>query len=459
LEKLDVVYLAPDIASLFGAVGLAAGGLKVIVLVEGHRTRVLESEDGTEVSPPVEPFLWRGLRPVVFLEPLLNRLKLLINARGKVKHLNPALQVVTPDTRLDYFGADERLMKEMVREFGPDEADRAVRLLNELNEMAEQAYELASLESFPPMPMGLGERLMRRESSCRKELDMLLHTSFEEILHRSNVSEAVRTLLYCAIAGLGMPTGMELPACAAAILLDGIRRGIYRVDEPALRGMLMNTFKRNGGYTMPLGELEGIEIGKDKISALRISKSNYIVSRLYVAGSKHVINFIPEYESTAACARLHILTVLARKGAVPVGMKDRVVTVSRKAEPLYPEHIARISVAKVNQVKEDKNVFLTVESYRPPGIDTIETELWDALRGVAPFMDDFVVSHRYDVDDSAFSAETPKAFFELLDDKRLTNLLPTESELLAQMGMGEGVINGRILSRVILKKLGLRAQM
>lgn len=461
MEKLDVVYMKPDIASLFGAVSLAAGGLKVLVLDDKLQARVLKSEDGTEVSPPPEPFLWRGLKSVVFLEPLLNRLKLLTVARDKVKHVNPSLQVVTPDARLDYFSPDAKLSQEFAREFGRDDENCVISLLNDLHEIAERVYELAGMESFPPMPMSFAERLFKREADCRKELEQLRDFSFEEVLRNSGVSEPVRTLFYSVIAAFEVPMGKELPACAAALVLGGIHRGIYRADEPALREILISTFKKKGGYTLPMADLETVEMDKGGISALRMSKSNYIYSRLYVAADRHFIKYVPDkYKArVVAGARLHILTIMAREGAVPVGMRDRVVVVNRKAEPLYPEHVARVSIAETTQADGNGNIFFTVESLQPSGIDSVETELWEALRGVAPFIDDYVVSHRYDVEHSTFRARSKEAFFELPVEIGAPNLLPTEDDLLAQMGMGKGVISGRILARVILKKLGLRAKL
>ena len=460
MEKLDVIFLAPDIGSLFGAVSLAAGGLKLLVLEEQTTPLTLKNADGENVPVPREPFLWRGLRTGAFLEPLLNRLKLLINARGMVDHAEPPVQVVTPDARVDYFGSDQQLARELKREFDATEAKRVGDVLGNLTEWATKAYELTAGDAYPPMSLGLAGRLFRREPDCRRELNEILKIPMGEFVGNGRVSGPARVFLECIIAGLGLPVSNDLPACVAGLLLDGSRRGIYRADEQALSRLLISTFKKTGGYTMPISELEAVEMSKGGISALRMVKSNYIYSRLFVA-SETYISLLAEKTPGAVTSirnRVHTLTVLAQSRVVPVGMGDRVVVVNRGSEMLYPEHVSRISVHRTAQADDKSEVFFTVESVRPAGMESAQDELWDALRNVAPFIDEYVISHKYDVKEASYSTSHRRAFLELPSDNNLANLLPRESDLLAEMGMGEGVISGRILPRVILRKLGLRTE-
>lgn len=460
MEKLDVIFLEPDIGSLFGAVSLAAGGLKLLVLEEQANPLTLKNADGENVPVPREPFLWRGLRTGVFLEPLLNRLKLLINSRGMLDHIEPPLQVVTPDARVDYFGSDQQLGRELKREFDATEAKRVGDVLGNLTEWATKTYDLTAGDAYPPMSLGLAGRLFRREPDCRQELKEILKIPMGELVSNGRVSGPARVFLGCIIAGLGLPAANDLPACVAGLLLDGSRRGIYRADEKALNRLLISTFKKTGGYTMPMSELEAVEMSKGGISALRMTKSNYIYSRLFVASETYISRFAKETPGAASSRenRVHTLTVLAQSRVVPVGMRDRVVVVNRRTELLYPEQVSRISVNRTAQADDKSEVFFTVESVRPAGIESAREELWDALRSVAPFIDEYVISHRYDVRDGFYSTSHRKGFLELPSDNNLANLLPRESDLLAEMGMGEGVISGRILPRIILRKLGLRTE-
>ena len=461
MEKLDVVYIAPDIGSLFGAVSLAAGGLKVLVLRDEHAPLTIKGENGTEVSLSSEPFLWRGLRTGVFLEPLLNRLKLLISARGKVETIDPPLQVVTPEARVDLFGEDDKLLKEIRREFGPDEFRRFKTFLSVIAESFEEAYGLVGSESFPVMPLGFAEKIFRRENDISGDLREARKMTFDQVMRNSGFNEHVRLALRAILSALGLPGGGALPFSVAATVFDGARRGIFRADIEALKRLLMSTFKKRGGYTLNIRELEGVELDRNGISALKLSKSNYLTSRLYVAAESMLAPHLPPEVApqNGTATRIHTLLMLAREEAVPVGMRDRVAVVNRNAEPLYPEHVTRISLNREKEKTDDAKVFIKVDSVSPAGIKSIEDELWEALRGVAPFVDDFVETSKYIVSDGTVRGNARTEFYELPAACVAPNLLPLECDLLAEMGLGEGIVSGRILARLVLRKLGLRADL
>ncbi len=459
VEKIDVVYIDPDISSLFGAVSLAAGGLKVVILEGKPHSRAVTSDSGEELTPAEEPFLWRGLRGGPFLEPLLNRLRLLISARDKVHRMDPPLQVVTPEVRLDYFTEDPHLQREFTREFGENGFRPAAAMSRYMAEQAEKVYELAGWSSFPPMPQGLADRLFRREQDCSEELEEICSESYEQFARRSRLGEAVGTFAGAIIAAMGLPAGADTPVASAGLILDGARRGIYRADEAALKNMLLLTFKRKGGYVMPMDDLQQVELGRGAVSGLRMTKSNYIYSRLYVGADSKLLNYLPAgSEPAVPPPRVHTLTILTRRMALPVGMQDRVVMVNRRAEPLYPEHVARICIVPPSEKAEEDYVFVTGTSTRPGKISSVEGELWSAVKYLAPFIEDYTCGYRYDVEDSTMREGFREKFFELPPMEQVPNLLPREGDMLAEMGMGEGVISGRILARVILKKLGLKAE-
>jgi len=460
VEKIDAVYIDPDISSLFGAVGLAAGGLKVVILEGKPPCRsVTDADSGEEIAPAAEPFLWRGLRTGAFLEALLNRLRLLIRAREKVRRTEPPLQVVTPDVRLDCFGDDRLFRRELTREFEENGLGTALAMSRHMTELAERVYELAGMPSFPPMHAGFADRLFRREPDCYGELREICDESFLRFARRSGLEEEVATFAGALIAAMGLPVGDDLPTASASLILDGVRRGIFRADETALRNMLLLTFKRKGGYVMPLEELQGVELGKGGVTGLRMTKSNYIYSRLYVGADSQLARYLPPgFEPAFVPTVNHTLTILTRRSVLPVGMHDRVAVVNRRGEPLYPEHVVRISIVPPSDKRRDDYVFLSAASTRPGKINSIENELWDVVRRLAPFIDEQLLGYRYDREDSTVRDWLRKRFFELPAMDEVPNLLPREGDMLAEMGMGQGVISGRILARVILKKLGLRAE-
>lgn len=461
MEKLDVVYLAPDVSSLFGAVSLAAGGLKTLVLSDDGAPKKGRDCDSIESLNQNEPFLWRGLRPGAFLEPLLNRLKLLISAREKVERIDPPLQVVTPDVRFDFYGADANLMKELLREFGGEEATRSYELIGSLAERAGKVYNLLNSESFPPMELGMAGKFFRREADCGPELDEIRRGTFSDAMRASGLSDTICLTLCGIVAAMGLPAGNDLPLSSAAVILDGVRKGIFRADRSALRQMLLSTYKKHGGYSMALQDIEGVDMDRNGIAALRLSKSNYLQSKIYVASESFVSSLLkngkkPE-ERTGS--KKHILQLTANIGAVPVGMRDRVVIIGRKADPLYPEHVTKISVTKIGGIENADNVQISVDSLRPSGIETIENELWEALRTLSYFVDNYVISSNYYVFASPIREIPRKAYYEIPQNGLAPNLFPREGDMLAEMGLGEGILSGRVLPKLILKKLGLRTDL
>jgi|GEM_PF-2209950 len=460
MERLDVVYMAPDLGSLFGAVALAAGGLKVLVL-EGEAKRPQEKPAKDEARPgaPKEPFLLRGLRAGGFLEPLLNRLGLLNRAREKVERIDPSFQVVTPDARVEVCASKEDIMREFAREFG-SASKGAAALFSGFEQLGGEVYRVMGGDNFPSLPKGIGGKLFRR-ATPDPEVEPLRTAPLSQLLADHALPEKFRMFLLAAIAGLGAPGGDGMAAAAAAAVIDSARRGLYRADETELTKMILSTFKTRGGYTFPLQELEAAEMTGREIGALRMPKSNYIKSRLFIGSFSQWAEYLPqEIKKTLlppSSHNAHRLDITVNSEAIPVGMKDRVIFLPQHAKVIRPEHVTRISLSPAFDADGASMRIVSAQSIRPGGKDARE-ELRRHVLEIIPFLDEHSRNEQYTVETIPRILDTQRPFLEPPPNGAIDNLLPNEGEYLSDMGIGDGVISSRILARVILRKLGLRAE-
>lgn len=460
MEKLDVVYMSPDLGSLFGAVALAAGGLKVLVL-EGDAKRPGERPVKEDVwsKSPKEPFLLRGIRPGGFLEPLLNRLGILNKAREKVERIDPSFQVVTPEARVEVWSGKDELTREFAREFGPA-SKSAAALFAGFEQIGGEVYRVMGDENFPNVPKGIGSKLFRRVSPDAG-VEPLRASPLSKLVADHGLPEEFSLFLATAIAGLGAPGGDNMTAAAGAALMDSARRGLYRADETELIKMILATFKSRGGYTFPLYELEAAEITGREIIALRMPKSNYIKSRMFVGSASRWAQYVPPEIKSAllpqGSPKLHRLEVMVNAEAIPVGMKDRVAFLPRRMKVIYPEHVVRIALSQTFALDGTSMRIVSAESIRP-GVEDAREELQRRLLDIIPFITEYRRDERYTVETISRALDSKRPFLELPPIGPIDNLLSNEGELLADMGIGDGVVSSRILARVILRKLGLRAE-
>jgi phytoene dehydrogenase-like protein len=110
----DTIVIGNDVSSLVAATMLSHHGGKTVLLSEGDN-QYTYTESGYTFH--IDPFPLTGFGP----EQICSRLFSSLGAQGDEipdpRLLNPCFQIILPDHRIDFFHAEERLLKEMEREF------------------------------------------------------------------------------------------------------------------------------------------------------------------------------------------------------------------------------------------------------------------------------------------------------------------------------------------------------
>lgn len=457
MEKLDIVFLEPDLGTLFSAIALAAGGLKALIIEGQPKSATKKAEEPEWLEFAREPYLLRGLRAGGFLEPLLNKLGLLIRARDKVEKIDPPFQVVTNQARVDIRATKNDLAREFSREFGPI-SKKAVNLFNRFEEMATKIYELLQESEFPFIPRKSG---FFRKTSSPFDITQFRRPFLEEWLEQEGLDGDFREFIYTTTASLGVPYREKTPALCASSLIDSARRGIYRANLAELSKLVLEVFKTKGGYTFPMREIEAIEISGRRIEAIRATKANYIRAKLFVGSCAQWAKLTtPDAKSflvSPSTPFLHSLWALLSPSALPMGMLNRVAFLSDSKDAVMPSQVARIAISKEFEFNEERCVAVKMEKIEIRDSD-IRASLREQLAKLLPFYDEYVKEENYNVEPFPVNLNPDLPFLELADDSACENLLPTEGEIAQRMGLGFEVVSGRILARVILKKLGLRGE-
>lgn len=458
MEKLDIVFLEPDLGTLFSAVALAAGGLKALV-IEGQPSVAAKKTDEPEwVGFVREPYLLRGLRAGGFLEPLLNKLGLLIKAREKVEKIDPPFQVVTNQVRVDIRSTKNDLNREFSREFGPI-AKKASALFNRFEEMATQIYELLHESEFPFVPRKSG---FFRKASTPFDISQFRKPLLNDMLEKEGLDKDFREFIYTATACLGVPYREKIPALCAAGVIDSARRGIYRADIQELSKLVIEVFKAKGGYTFPMREIEGIEINGKRIEAIRASKGNYIRAKIFVGSSARWTKLAPTDAKglllPSSTPFLHSLRLLLAPSTIPVGMIDRISFLPESTtNSIEPLKVSKIAVSKEFDFNDEKCLTVKIEKIALTDNDMREP-LKAQIAKLIPFYKEYLKEENYLVEPFPVNLNDETPFLEFINEDMCENLLPTEGEIAQRMGLGFEVVSGRILARIILKKLGLRAE-
>jgi len=113
----DVIVIGSDLSSLIAALLASRYGRKVLLLAESGL------DDGLARSGytfNVDPFPWSGFGVGQVFSRLLSEVNIPLPETSRVSPLNPALQVILPGHRIDFFIDRDATVRDLVREY-PDE--------------------------------------------------------------------------------------------------------------------------------------------------------------------------------------------------------------------------------------------------------------------------------------------------------------------------------------------------
>lgn len=485
MEKLDVAFIDPDLGSLIAAASLAAVGIGVVVFSPQATSSASQMRPaGVAGGFPsfAEPFLIRGLKRGPFLEPILNRMGILVRAKDYVQRNDPACQVCLPGVRFTFYTDDDKFEDELRMEFGKNHSN-AAEFFQGMDELASQLDDITSSPEFPrtdSLKLSAARLLRARPggSSTIPEANRLKKPTLSQAYDKYNLDENVRKTINVLLMGLGLPPTADTPAAGAAQILGSARKGaIYRADMDELAVMVLEVLKKRGGYIFPLASLRGMNVTGNKITALTLTKATGVDASMFI-GSIRLLEALEishtkkkskkksKDEPSARAWTEHKIEVVIDEDVIPVGMAERVITYDAEADIVLTVSISKSFRADIEEGSGGTGVPEGERSVRilraicntPHHLPDPERTIFNALSSLIPFLRDYSYDGRYSKEAARPLSYSPDGFLAV-PKSEYSNLYPPGEELLRQMGLGTGIVNGRIISRLAAKKLGLKADM
>jgi phytoene dehydrogenase-like protein len=265
----DVIVIGRDLSSLIAALASARYGLKTILVNEG-KFEMEHREAG--YGFPIDPTPFSGIGENQTVGCLIKELRLTPDAIPPPRVLDPALQVIFNDHRVDLFHDRERLIIDMVREFPQQE--RVIRRFYHALSQAENLIE-----------RWIGEDHNGQSNVLRKFFRGLLRLPtavagrFSLLIRGNQNDSAFRKVIEAQLAVLSHLDCSHCPfPLSAAYLLALPQRAAYDAyDKISWMSWLCEEFTDAGGILM------------EDCSVIRIDTNPEVIVDVESAGSSQTL--------------------------------------------------------------------------------------------------------------------------------------------------------------------------
>jgi phytoene dehydrogenase-like protein len=255
----DTIVIGNDLSSLVAAAVISHHGKKTALLSESDAEHVY-SDFGYTFN--VNPLPLTGFGPSQICSRLLEDLGIPAAAYSELRLLNPGLQIILSDHRVDCFHGREELLHDMEREF-PDYADAVRKLYSSVLKIS-NLVEQRMIEKLRIHPANFNEFL-----SFLKGIPVILAEAhslsrrFKSIAKNSSLTrvfEAERAILSDSSDNLN-----GIFAASSAYALSLPLRGLYHHvgGNEALVGLLKSAFQASGGHLIKNSSVLRINMGKE----------------------------------------------------------------------------------------------------------------------------------------------------------------------------------------------------
>lgn len=410
-----VLVVGNDLSGLMYAALAARAGYRVGVLGEGGRTNAYRHRGHVFLRAP-ERFYGFGTSPVV--QRVFGDLAMGMAMRSRPRPVEPLLQLVLPDRRLDVPRSPERWRSELGREMSDHgESWLAFEAWAARWTAASDAL-LTSGEVLPPR----GFRSAVRYRSLAAGVAALLDAAPPDgtsPLHRAVDGGVGRALVEGTLGHLVSLRTRPLPPIATVRLWTHLRAGVFRIRGglDAMRELFLAKLKEQCGDHRPDAVVERVALGRRRaVEVVLAGRGERLGAELLVANMEprrflHLIppdsrhdRFHQELAAREPCGWRLTVNVAVDPKVIPAGMGPEVVMVRDPRGALDGATCLWISRPGVAPFEEGEGRpgpgVLTVTAHvpargiapGPPLVESVVEGVLDALRELCPWLDDHLLA-------------------------------------------------------------------
>lgn len=427
--------------------GLLAGAL---LAKRGFRVLAIHQDDETPMvlgkyTFPSHRYPLTGLEHPEFLGGAFDALTIHPSERKLLQPGVPSYQVLMPQHRVDVY-ADERLGRELEREFGDEEKLLSAfyaRLKDDAQDFVEFWRRRKEQVPTPTLmqKVGLGS-LRRRESPLFPNRQPTVGDVYDEL----GLPPLLRTFLNAQLIAFGYAMAPEyLPMPIAAQLLQGARDGLYTDQERVepLIDLLTERIKTLHSDVLPHKRIEQLEFSWGKFTEFTFEGDSHRSSCDYLIWNCAVQSLLPllpdsvrskGYEDRSMHGEYERFSIYlaVEEHVIPVGIQEHSIIVGDPELPLQdgnlvlttlsPEGVESFAPAGVRTLTLSTVVKAERESRTKAARRETATIMLTHLKRVMPFLEDYVRAlHIPEPDDLDVAGEV------IFDARNMTRLFPTDA--------------------------------
>ncbi len=290
----DTVVIGQDVGSLVAAIASARESLKTAWVRQGDVPHCLTIEAYTF---NVDPFPWTGFGANQMVGRLLGEWNLPSAIRSRIAPLNPALQVIHPRHRLEFFMEKEELIGDFAREFPEKRTEIGKVYQRALREHPFLEQLLSDFASSAPRSFrnAMKNRLVRKEAMVTREVPFSL--GFSRAVPRHSTPRRLIGAMFSLLSDLQI--GDAVPLVAARLLLSPMM-GVYYFEggkHGLLRG-LEGRFESLGGDVLAGGDVPEVHPGKPVEVKLRQGghETTIVAKRLIISAKDNAWRTLVSHE-------------------------------------------------------------------------------------------------------------------------------------------------------------------
>ena len=255
----DAIVIGNDLSSFVAAAVMSHHGKKTALLSETDAKHVY-SDFGYTFN--IDPLPLTGFGPAQICSRLLEDLGIPVAEYSGLQLLNPGLQIILSDHRVDCFHRREELLNDMEREF-PDQRDEIRKLYSSVlkisnlveQRITEKPYIYpTNINEFFSLLKGIPVILKERYSLSRRFKSIAKNSSL------TRVFEAERAILSNSSNNRNSPFTIS-----SSYALSLPLRGLYHHvgGNEVLMGLLKSAFEASGGHLIKNCSVMRINVGKE----------------------------------------------------------------------------------------------------------------------------------------------------------------------------------------------------